>query len=141
MPNEARLLEIQKSVLLCSEDANPLVFWEGAEVRRYRDNIYAMPPIEPFDIKIELKWETSSPLELPASLGVLMVDDYPQLKKHQTVFVKFRHGGEKIKMPGREGHHSLKNCFQEWGIPPWCRDKIPLIYVEDKLICIGTLEN
>jgi len=30
-------------------------------------------------------------------------------------------------------HHKLKKLFQEWQVPPWLRDTIPLIYVDDVL--------
>ena len=53
------------------------------------------------------------------------------------VEVRFRRGGEKICLPGRQGHHSLKNLFQEAGIPPWEREVMPLIYLDDKLAAVG----
>jgi len=53
------------------------------------------------------------------------------------VEVRFRRGGEKIRLPGRQGHHSLKNLFQEAGIPPWERDVTPLIYLDDMLAAVG----
>jgi tRNA(Ile)-lysidine synthase len=31
---------------------------------------------------------------------------------------------------------TIKNLFQEWQIPPWLRDRIPLIYHHTKLIAI-----
>jgi len=56
-----------------------------------------------------------------------------------NVEVRFRQGGEKICLPGREGHHSLKNLFQEAGIPPWERDVMPLIYLNGQLAAVGDL--
>jgi len=55
------------------------------------------------------------------------------------VEVRFRQGGEKIRLPGRAGHHSLKNLFQEAGIPPWERDVVPLIYLDGQLAAVGDL--
>ncbi|WP_340123251.1 tRNA lysidine(34) synthetase TilS [Methylobacter svalbardensis] len=53
------------------------------------------------------------------------------------VEIRFRRGGEKVCLPGRQGHHSLKNLFQEAGIPPWERDRIPLIYLDDRLAAVA----
>ncbi|MDD1642753.1 MAG: tRNA lysidine(34) synthetase TilS, partial [Methylococcaceae bacterium] len=53
--------------------------------------------------------------------------------------VKARRGGEKIRLPGRQGHHALKKLFQEAGIPPWERETIPLVYLDDKLAAVGDL--
>jgi tRNA(Ile)-lysidine synthase len=68
----------------------------------------------------------------PSSKGIL----YEQWQA-ANVEVRFRQGGEKICLPGREGHHSLKNLFQEAGIPPWERDVMPLIYLNGKLAAVG----
>ena len=44
IPSDRKIQHIKTDVLHCRQDANPLVHWPGAEVRRYRDNIYAMTP-------------------------------------------------------------------------------------------------
>jgi tRNA(Ile)-lysidine synthase len=50
--------------------------------------------------------------------------------------VSFRQGGEKIKLPGRKGTRDLKKLMQEWNIPPWQRDRTPLVYYDEKLIAV-----
>jgi tRNA(Ile)-lysidine synthetase-like protein len=49
------------------------------------------------------------------------------------VEVRFRQGGEKIKIPGRQGSHDLKKIMQERNVPYWLRDRVPLIYVSGEL--------
>jgi tRNA(Ile)-lysidine synthase len=56
-----------------------------------------------------------------------------------TIVVKARRGGEKMRLPGRQGHHALKKLFQEAGIPPWEREAIPLVYLDGKLAAVGDL--
>jgi len=70
----------------------------------------------------------------PSSTGIL----YEQWQKAK-ITVKFRSGGEKISLPNRKEHHSLKNLFQEAGIPPWERYLTPLIYLNNKLAAVGEL--
>jgi tRNA(Ile)-lysidine synthetase-like protein len=41
--------------------------------------------------------------------------------------IRFRSGGEKIKLPGRPSK-TLKSFFQENAIPPWQRARTPLLY-------------
>jgi tRNA(Ile)-lysidine synthase len=55
------------------------------------------------------------------------------------ITIKFRSGGEKIRLPKRKENHTLKKLFQEAGIPPWERDLIPLIYLNGKLAAVGDL--
>ncbi len=54
--------------------------------------------------------------------------------RNKSISIGFRQGGERFHVQGRLGSHPLKKLFQEWGIPPWQRQEIPLIYYEEKLI-------
>ena len=47
--------------------------------------------------------------------------------------LRFRQGGEKIQLAGKHHHQSLKKLFQEWQVPTWKRDRIPLLYDENVL--------
>ncbi len=58
------------------------------------------------------------------------------LKHLQEVQVRFRSQGERFHPAGRQGSHPLKKLFQEWGVPPWQRAHIPLIYAENELIAV-----
>jgi len=71
---------------------------------------------------------------LQAEAGILL-DKWQQ----SVVTIKARKGGEKIRLPNREGHHALKDLFQEAGIPPWERQSIPLVYLNDELAAVGDL--
>jgi tRNA(Ile)-lysidine synthase len=50
--------------------------------------------------------------------------------------VGFREGGEKIKLHGHQHHKSLKTLWQEWAVPPWERDRIPLLFYDNELIAV-----
>ena len=130
LPEEKKLLQVLRDVLLARPDATPCVRWEGCEMRRYRDEVYAMPPLSVHDPKQVLVWETRQPLVI-ASLGRTLVAEagYPA-----SVIVRFRQGGESVYLPQRGGHHSLKHLLQEWGVPPWERERLPLVYVGERLI-------
>ncbi len=53
----------------------------------------------------------------------------------RRVELRFRRGGEACRPQGRGHHrHSLKKLFQEWGVPPWQRGQIPLVYVDGELV-------
>lgn len=135
-PTQQQLAVLLHDVLTAEPDKNPLLHWPGAEVRRYRDDIYAMPPLPPFDPSLVLHWNRESPLVLPNQLGTLD-PNHPSLPPYpQPVIIRFRQGKERLKLPNRQGSHSLKHLMQEWGIPPWLRDRIPLIYVDDYFFCV-----
>lgn len=108
LPNSKKLASIQQTVLTAAPDRMPRVAWGSVEVRRYRDDLYIRCCEEP----------------LGGGAEATMGDDYT---------MRFRQGGERLYIPKR-GNLSLKNLFQEWGVPPWERDKVPLIYKDDELV-------
>jgi tRNA(Ile)-lysidine synthase len=132
LPEEKKLLQVLRDVLQCRPDAMPCVRWEGCEIRRYRDDVYAMQPLSAHDPRQVLVWDTRQPLVI-ASLGRTLL---PQPGYPATVTVRFRQGGESVYLPQRGGHHSLKHLLQEWGVPPWERDRVPLVYAGERLISI-----
>lgn len=50
--------------------------------------------------------------------------------------LKNRQGGEKIQLAGKAHHQTLKKLFQQWQIPVWQRDSIPLLFADQQLVAI-----
>ena len=131
LPKRIKLEQIDREVLKAREDASPLVAWKGVEVRRYRDGLYAMTPLEAFDSSQIISWKNQQLVTLnDLAQQDIQWDDTGKLT------IRFRQGGEKLTLRNRRGTHELKKLFQEWGIPPWQRDRIPLLYHDDKLIAV-----
>lgn len=144
LPSQKKLQEIERTVMHSNADANPLVEWQGAEIRRYRNDLYLLAPLEPFDSTVCLAWDAKSILPLPNNLGNLDPSIYEKVQiplpsVNTKVTIRFRQGGEKIKIQGRAGHHDLKKLLQEQGVPPWLRDRIPLLYHDEEIV--GVLFN
>lgn len=145
LPDSARLQRIVSEVLNARQDAMPLVDWSGCEVRRYRDDLFSMSPLEAIPADYSVQWDMQQPLILPGKLGQLdAVSSKGQglkadLCEQNTLSVKFRVGGERCQPRGRQHSHSLKNLLQEQGIPPWQRDRMPLLAVEGVLAHVASL--
>jgi tRNA(Ile)-lysidine synthase len=141
-PSTAVLARVVGDVLNSREDAGPCVRWDRFEVRRYRDDVYCLVQRQAVDTTAELNWMLSDPLTLPGGFGRLTATPVHGTGLRRTavtdagVRVAWRRGGERCHPPGREHHHSLKKLFQAEGIPPWERDRIPLIYIGDQLAMI-----
>ena len=132
------LQRILDEVLPAAEDAEPLVHWPGAEVRRYHDALYAMAPLSAVDTAWYESWNLRETLRLPTG-DVLQGQRCEGRGLHlsvveQGVTVRFRRGGERCRLPGRDHQHELKKLLQDWGVPPWRRDRIPLVYLGDELV-------
>lgn len=138
LPDTKKIDQICTEVLMAGPDRLPCVKWGNTEARRYRDDLYiiskVMKPVHLSDVT----WEITQPLILPG-IGILSAKEEVGcgLKSDiQTVSVCFRQGGEKITLP-RRGRRTLKNLFQEWRIPVWERNRVPLLYVGGE--CIGAV--
>lgn len=140
-PDEARLLQVTRDVLHARDDAEPCIRWEGCEIRRYRDEVYALQPLPAHDTSTVQVWADAVPLQVadmtlyPSMLGGWQERCWQVAA--EMVSVRFRQGGETMLIPRRGGHHSLKNLLQEAGVPPWQRNRLPLIYVGERLVCIA----
>ncbi len=50
------------------------------------------------------------------------------------VHVRFRQGGELFYWRGQT--KQLKKLWQQWQVPPWRRDLIPLLYIDSDLAAV-----
>lgn len=132
LPSQVKMQQILQDVLLAREDKTPHIAWGGVEIRRYRDNLYLMSCLPEHDANQVIAWDMRSPLVLP-DIGELHAQGEPV----SDVTVRFRQGGEVLQLAGRKHHHELKNLFQSWGVPPWQRERVPLIYVGEKLAVVA----
>lgn len=145
-PSKAKLEQIQKSVVESSYDATPLVSWRNTEVRRYCDDIYALKPKGEIAEKQSIEWPLASiPVKLPSNLGTLHFRSNLDQKSldllWKNISVEFRDGGERCKLRNRHMSHELKKLFQEWKIPPWQREFIPLVYRGEEIIYVVGYAN
>lgn len=141
MPSTAHLRQVRCELMTAAVDAMPCVRWPGAELRRYRDLLHAMTPLPVHDVGQVLDWDLQQPLTLPGGNGHLRVaqglgQGLDPALRGQRISVRFRRGGEICKPVGRGHHHDLRKLFQEAGVPPWQRERIPLLYVDGELAAV-----
>ena len=144
-PSAAVLARIINDVIGSRPDSGPCVRWDCYEMRRYRRELFLLPQALPGSQAGTLDWVLARPLALPRAGGVLTADPVTgsglraDAVADGNVRVCWRRGGESCRPVGRDHHHSLKKLFQEQGIPPWERSRIPLIYVQDQLAAVAGL--
>lgn len=143
-PSQAQLRTLVDQLVFGRHDAAAQVYIQGQFVRRYRHKLYCIPeqhlqkdteprPWLPEQQQVALG-NGFKICRIAASVGVSQA-----LWQNAAVTIEPRRGGEKLKLPGRDGHHSLKNLYQEAGVPPWERDARPLIYLDGRLAAVADL--
>jgi len=138
MPDSTHLMRILNEVLTAAEDAEPCVSWSDAIVRRYNNYLYADSLITKEDFIETINWKSNEVFNVNSKQLVTeeLLGQGLSAKKlqSQNVTIRFRQGGEVCRPLGRGEHqHKLKKLFQEWQVPPWQRNTIPLLYVDDVL--------
>ena len=142
-PNRYQVGELVRQLAEAAEHKLPCIRWPGAEVRRYRNLVYALRPLQLPEARWCKSWDGKA-LELPAGLGRLrLVDSKGQdlaLSPEQPIHVRFRRGGEALRLAANGYTRDLRDLFQESGIPPWQRGRIPiLVDAEKQLLAVGDL--
>jgi tRNA(Ile)-lysidine synthase len=138
-PAHFHVIEIERQLHDAAPDRLPCVSWGGTEVRRYRDCLYAMRRALPAPENWQTDWDGRA-LDLPAG-GTLTLQSDAHTDDAGTIAlqVRYRQGGERLKVAGKPHTRELRLLLQEAGVPPWLRDQVPLIYADGELIAVGDL--
>lgn len=134
LPSTVQLEQIITQFIHSAIDKQPYMVIGTTELRRFADDIFCLPVLVEFDPCEKLLWHTDQELMLPGGLGILSKAHCAHPNLPVEVMVCFRQGGERGKLVGRDHTHTLKKLFQQWGVPPWLRDRIPLLYDGEQLL-------
>lgn len=137
MPSRDALRRLWLEVACSREDAEPRLRLGQNEVRRFRGRLYWLPLLSSLSEQV-LPWpDIAKPLQLPDGLGQMeQHGDGLALRRPltgETVSVRFQARGA-WHIVGRAGSRPLKKLWQELTVPPWQRDRIPLIFYGERLI-------
>src|SRR6267142_2214614 len=109
---------------------------------RYRDKLTLQPAAEPVKRDLREVWDGANALPLLQLGGVLKFkpEEGRGLSLAQLhaapVTVRLRRGGERLRLDRHRPRRKLKNLFQEQGVPPWRRDRLPLIFCGEELVSV-----
>lgn len=98
--------------------------WHGALVRRWRDLLHADWQRPSLPKEWALQWDGRDPVRLPDG-SLLALEGAGHF--NASLLLGARQGGERISLPGRVHSHALKHVLQDLGVPPWLRERLPLL--------------
>ncbi len=123
----ARLQVIDRDLLAAPEDANPRLAVAGHVLRRYGNGLYLLAEGADAPLTYELAWDGLTPLALPGG-ATLAIEPAPGQPLSLTV--SNRQGGERLRLHPDGPRRRLKHLLQEAGIPPWQRQRWPVIWLD-----------
>jgi tRNA(Ile)-lysidine synthase len=140
-PARAHLLALRAQLGSLRPDTGLRVTWPGGELRVFGGELWAGPTPPARDGRTRIPWEPDGPCELahgrlsatPVTGAGLRADAV----RGRRVEVRFRAGGETLR-PAGDGHRrELRKLLQQARVPPWLRDRLPLVYVGADLAAVA----
>lgn len=139
-PEQAPLQELLRQLRQAGEGRGAELRCGDYRLSRYRDVLYLLPaesapPAEPLSLA------PGEVLDVPG-VGRLCLERAEEgfwLSADEELELRFRQGGERCHPVTRRRSNSLKKLLQESGIPPWWRERVPLLYLDEELLAVGGL--
>ena len=144
-PEADRLQEGLRQLFEAGDDATVRVALGALELRRYAGDAYLLPalPDPPADLRRDWDGRRAWPVpELGGSLRFARRQGAGlacALVGEHGLNLRLRRGGEKLRLQAKGSTRSLKNLLQEARLPPWERERLPLIYCADTLVAVPGL--
>lgn len=120
-PSQSVLSHLIDDVIHAKPDAMPELNFGSVSIRRYKAHLYLLHNKAPRGLS------TEAIIQKLISLGFCMPDN-------AALTVRYRTGGETIRWRGHT--RTLKKLFQVLGVPPWLRDTIPLVFIDNTLVAV-----
>lgn len=137
-----RLQEWLRQLLTARADSRVALGVAGLMLRRYRGEVWVEFDTPAPASDWQMAWRGEREIKLPALGGKLFftpvqgtgisVAKLTQAK----VMLRLRQGGEKFKPSCNRPRKTLKHLLQEAAIPPWQRERLPLIYSGEQLAAV-----
>lgn len=137
-PSAGQLDRVIEELIHAGPDRQPVLALSEVQLRRFRGGLWRMPPLSGVQPGMRQSL-VAGHLALPGGAGALTVDGPNSLL--QGLEWSFAGGGERIRPAGTEHHRSLKQLHQAAGIPPWIRERTPLIWRGEQLLSVGGYWN
>src|SRR5882672_5733116 len=139
MPNRTRLEEALRQCRASGADSEVHVSFGSHGLRCFRGQGAIVEESGEMPVDWNTQWDGRRELLLPAGLGVLRARaalGEGIAARHfarQGATVRGRTGGERMRPAEDRPRRTLKNLLRETAVPPWERERMPLLFIGDAL--------
>ena len=146
-PSKDRLDEMLAQLINASGDASLKILLDKANntyLRRYQGDAYIETHHPDQVFEIAMVWQGEDSLTMPDGTVLLFERQLGQglalgrLGGHK-LRIAHRHGGERFKPDLARPTRTLKHLLQEAKMPPWLRERLPLVYLDDTLAVVPNI--
>jgi tRNA(Ile)-lysidine synthase len=141
MPSLKIMQEIYKQIKTIRKDAQIIInISQDTAIRAYKNELWLVV-IKEDQKDYEFYWRGENEIILPDLSRLLFKKSKGQgisMKKlgTNTIRIQNRKGGERFKPFHNQPTRTLKYLLQKSELPPWERNELPMIFIEDKLVAV-----
>ena len=141
MPSLKIMQEIYKQIKTIRKDAQIIInISQDTAIRAYKNELWLVL-IKEDQKDYEFYWRGENEIILPDLSRLLFKKSKGQgisMKKlgTNTIRIQNRKGGERFKPFHNQPTRTLKYLLQKSELPPWERNELPMIFIEDKLVAV-----
>lgn len=139
-PSAAALAEMLDQLLHAAPGAQIALLHERKTLRLYRGRVAIDAGGPPRARDEAIGWDGEARVDVPGWHGSLLVHAATGLGldaralREQGLALRERRGGERMRLRVDGPSRTLKNLYQEAGIPAWRRERLPLVYCGERLV-------
>ncbi|STX51204.1 cell cycle protein MesJ [Legionella busanensis] len=137
LPETKLFNRLVPEIIEARKDSIPELNWGNFCIYRYKNSLYLINKQKKNNLN-SIEWvDFPNDLKLPEAVGTLKANLTQEglfVPDGAHISIHFRRGGERFYW--RKQTKILKKLLQEWHVPPWLRDEIPLIYINQQLAVI-----
>jgi len=144
-PSSACLEEMLKQLLSARDDAQLCVCLGAWEFRRFKSKLWLVKKPPPLKLPLCVQWQGQQQINLELLGGTISMHEVrgrviSLAKLEQAeVTIRLRVPGLRIKSDLGRPRRTLKNLFQEAALPPWVRDRLPLMFCAETLVWVPNI--
>ncbi len=149
-PSTAQLQQISQQLFHAKSDANVKIKLSASLIlRRFQGSAYLLKHVQEGDAEywrsaFSLPWQGEKTIILPDQSRLFFSEKLGEgiATRHVEngqLNIRYRHGGETLKPEENRPNRSLKSLFQSSNIPPWQRERLPLLFVNDELAMLPNI--
>lgn len=141
-PSSSQLQQITQQLLHAKADtAIKIKVHQNITLRRYQGYAYLVDDVPNFDASFQLQWRGEDVVTLPDQSRLVFSQKLGEgiALRHiatKKLTIQYRQGGETIKPAVNRPTRRLNALLQTANMPPWQRERLPLLYLGADLVML-----
>ncbi|QCI16945.1 tRNA lysidine(34) synthetase TilS [Buchnera aphidicola (Aphis helianthi)] len=137
-PSYKTIQRIYNEIICSQKNINLKIIIQKNEIRCYKKSLYFIETKKNIKNMIVFWHDTNHKLILPNNLGYIIKNNtegmnIPRPQNSELINIRFQCDG-KILILGKHKQKYIKKIWQEYNIPPWLRNQIPLLFYNNQLV-------